>query len=245
MAVAPWSPPRPGTPIIAPSTLLHPGRGGSSMGSEEGRETSGPRTRRRVRPVRMGRTPVTNMEYAWFLAAGKAPRAAVVERPVVLDPEQPVVGVTWFEAHGLSATGCARRSAPLALPTEAEWERAGPRRARRCQRPPGGARGAPRRGAGAAALRALGCGAEGRARLRPPRTSAPRFASGATTGTRPTPTARPAATNPRGPEVGRESASAGAVPGAGTCATSLRRPGRGLPRKRVRPTLASGGREVP
>ena len=83
--------------IVAPSTLFVPG-GRFVMGSEEGRPDERPAHEAQVRPVRMGRTPVTNMEYAWFLAAGRAPEPPWWKDPWFWDPGQPVVGVTWFEA---------------------------------------------------------------------------------------------------------------------------------------------------
>ena len=90
--------------IIAPSTLFIPG-GRFLMGSEDGRADERPAHEAEVRPVRMGRTPVTNMEYAWFLAAGKAPEPPWWRDPWFWDPEQPVVGVT-------RATGIASRRSP-------------------------------------------------------------------------------------------------------------------------------------
>ena len=77
-----------------------------------------------MRPLRVGRTPVSNLEYAWFLASGRAPEPPWWKDPAFWDPDQPVVGVTWFEAvaycHWLSET----IGGHWRLPTEAEWERA-------------------------------------------------------------------------------------------------------------------------
>ena len=73
---------------------------------------------------RLGRTPVTNAEYAPFVAEGRAPAPPWWADPAYSAPDQPVVGVTWFEACDYAAWlsdltgGCWR------LPTEAEWERA-------------------------------------------------------------------------------------------------------------------------
>jgi len=58
--------------IVVPSTLFVPG-GRFSMGSEAGRADERPAHEVDVRPLRFGRTPVTNMEYAWFLASGRVP----------------------------------------------------------------------------------------------------------------------------------------------------------------------------
>ena len=54
-------------------------------------------------PVALGAVEVLRGEvlltgYAWFLAAGRAPEPPWWKDPVFWDPEQPVVGVTWYEA---------------------------------------------------------------------------------------------------------------------------------------------------
>jgi sulfatase modifying factor 1 len=109
--------------IIAPSTLFVPG-GRFVMGSEEGRPDEAPAHHAQVRPVRMGRTPVTNLEYAWFLGAGRAAEPPWWKDPCFWDPEQPVVGVTWFEAMGYAYWLSETLGGHWRLPTEAEWEHA-------------------------------------------------------------------------------------------------------------------------
>jgi formylglycine-generating enzyme required for sulfatase activity len=109
--------------IVVPSTLFIPGER-FRMGSEVGRADERPVRETEVRPVRMGRTPVTNMEYAWFLAAGRAPEPPWWKDPAFWDPEQPVVGVTWFEAMAYCHWLCETLGGHWRLPTEAEWEHA-------------------------------------------------------------------------------------------------------------------------
>jgi len=63
-------------------------------------------------------TPVTNAQWAAWLAAAGAPEPAFWRTPGFEAPDQPVVGVSWDEAATFAAWAGAR------LPTEAEWEKA-------------------------------------------------------------------------------------------------------------------------
>jgi sulfatase modifying factor 1 len=70
-----------------------------------------------IAPFLIGRMPVTNREYASFLAAGRAQAPPWWIDPDFRAPGQPVVGVMGFCAW-LSETAGGR----WRLPTEAEWE---------------------------------------------------------------------------------------------------------------------------
>lgn len=107
----------------APSTIFVPG-GHFLMGSDDGRQDERPVHEVEVRPLRVARTPVTNMEYAWFLSAGGAPEPPWWRDPAFWDPSQPVVGVTWFEAVAYCAWLRDTLGGRWRLPTEAEWEHA-------------------------------------------------------------------------------------------------------------------------
>jgi formylglycine-generating enzyme required for sulfatase activity len=84
------------------------------MGSDDGRPDESPVHRVWVDAFEMGAYQVTNSEYAAFAnATGHAPPPAPFN-----DPEEPVMGVSWFDAVGF----CEWLGSGVRLPTEAEWE---------------------------------------------------------------------------------------------------------------------------
>ncbi len=92
------------------------------MGSEHGRPDERPVHEVAVRAFRMARKPVTTLEYARFLATGRVPAPPWWSDPAFWAPDQPVVGVSWFEAMAYAAWLSENVGGRWRLPTEAEWE---------------------------------------------------------------------------------------------------------------------------
>ncbi len=80
-----------------PETCLIP-EGPFLMGSDHGTENEAPVHIVRVDAFAIERYPVTRQQYALFLDETRHPPPLFWEEPVFQIPEQPVVGVNWFEA---------------------------------------------------------------------------------------------------------------------------------------------------
>jgi sulfatase modifying factor 1 len=107
--------------LLLPELLLLPG-GCFRMGDDRGRADERPMHLVELPPFRAARTPVTNAEYACFLAdAGHAP-PRFWAAPGFAAPAQPVVGVSWQDAVDYCAWLSRRLELRCRLPTEAEWE---------------------------------------------------------------------------------------------------------------------------
>jgi sulfatase modifying factor 1 len=75
-----------------------------------------------IRPFRLGRTPVTNREYAPFLSTGRVPPPPWWTDSDFSSPRQPVVGVTWDEAMAYCGWLSETAGGAWRLPTGPEWE---------------------------------------------------------------------------------------------------------------------------
>ncbi len=106
-----------------PATVRIPG-GRFRMGSEDGRADERPVRVVWVAAFAMGVTPVTCAQFADYLRATGAPPPPSLSQPDFADPEQPVTGVTWFEAVAYTRWLSERGAGRFRLPSEAEWERA-------------------------------------------------------------------------------------------------------------------------
>jgi len=109
--------------IGLPFTVLVPG-GPFLMGSAAGRPDERPVREVVVRSFLLGRTAVTNADYAPFLATARVARPPWWGDPEFRRADQPVVGVTWFDAEAYCHWLSEITRAVWRLPTEAEWERA-------------------------------------------------------------------------------------------------------------------------
>lgn len=94
------------------------------MGGENGQENERPCHRVWVDRFALGKFPVTNREYEIFVEQAQAPRPPFRSEPMFADPDQPVLGVTWYDAAAYCEWLSARTGEPFRLPSEAEWERA-------------------------------------------------------------------------------------------------------------------------
>lgn len=103
---------------------VHVPGGSFRMGSTEGRPDERPVHEVCVRTFRLAATPVTRAQYEPFLRTGTGAPPPWWSDPAFGAADQPVVGVTWFDACGFAAWLGDTVGGNWRLPTEAEWERA-------------------------------------------------------------------------------------------------------------------------
>jgi formylglycine-generating enzyme required for sulfatase activity len=108
---------------VAVSTVLIPA-GAFVMGDDAGRADERPAHEVYVSAFAMALLPVTNREYASFLAATGHEEPRFWHDARFSAPEQPVVGVSWHDAVAYCAWLSAATGRRWRLPTEAEREKA-------------------------------------------------------------------------------------------------------------------------
>jgi formylglycine-generating enzyme required for sulfatase activity len=104
--------------------MVEVGPGWFWMGSDDGHRSERPRHRVWTEAFAIGRAPVINREYALFLDATGASPPPWWNDPRFSHPEQPAVGVNWFEAEAFCDWLTRDTGRPHRLPSEAEWEKA-------------------------------------------------------------------------------------------------------------------------
>jgi formylglycine-generating enzyme required for sulfatase activity len=110
-------------PVRQVETVLIPA-GPFTMGDDNGRPDERPAHRVTLSAFRMAVLPVTNEEYAAFLASSGHEAPRFWENPAFNGARQPVVGVSWPDAVAYCGWLSGVRGAKFRLPTEAEWEKA-------------------------------------------------------------------------------------------------------------------------
>jgi formylglycine-generating enzyme len=111
------------TTLIEPTLRIIPA-GWFLMGSDSGQDCERPVHRVWIDEFQFAATQVTNAEYGFFLCATGSQAPPFWSAENFSDPQQPVAGVSWFEAEAYCRWLGSQTSRPYRLPTEAEWERA-------------------------------------------------------------------------------------------------------------------------
>jgi formylglycine-generating enzyme required for sulfatase activity/uncharacterized protein YifN (PemK superfamily) len=113
--------------LVIDLVLVPPGE--FILGDAAGRPNERPATRVRIeRPFYLGRTEVTNAQYAALAASHQSGFVAWMsidwrgEGHPLNEPNQPVVRVSWQEAMQFAQAVAARTGQRVTLPTEAQWE---------------------------------------------------------------------------------------------------------------------------
>jgi formylglycine-generating enzyme required for sulfatase activity len=107
---------------LEPSLALIP-EGWFLMGSDSGQDCERPVHRVWIDAFLMATTQVTNTQYGNFVRTGSAPPPFWTD-PNFNHPNQPVTGVSWFQATQYCEWLRTQTGRAYRLPTEAEWERA-------------------------------------------------------------------------------------------------------------------------
>ena len=104
-----------------PELVTLPG-GSFLMGKDDSRQDERPAHRVTVGPFAAATAPVTNAAYAVYVAATGAAPPPFLGEPRFAAPDQPVVGINWFEAVAYCEWLGSSEGRHYRLPTEAERE---------------------------------------------------------------------------------------------------------------------------
>ncbi|MDP9267008.1 MAG: formylglycine-generating enzyme family protein [Acidobacteriota bacterium] len=116
------SPPVARTAIEVEPALVRIPEGWFQMGHPQGFDSERPVHRVWVDAFLMAARQVANTEYARFLDSTQSPPPLFFAKPGFDHPQQPVVGVSWFEAVAYCEWLSHQTGKRYRLPTEAEWE---------------------------------------------------------------------------------------------------------------------------
>src|SRR5579862_7830089 len=98
--------------------------GSFAMGCESGRDDEKPVHRIWIDRFELAIYQVTRAEYAYFLGEMRRPAPPFWDDANFLQPQQAVVGPSWFDAVTFCEWLTKITGRNYRLPTEAEWERA-------------------------------------------------------------------------------------------------------------------------
>ena len=107
--------------VLPPPLLELPG-GSFLMGCATGRPDERPLHLVELEPFRAAAGPVSNAEYARFVAATGRQSPPFSSDPLFSLPDQPVVGASWYDAVAYCDWLARETGIPFRLPTEAERE---------------------------------------------------------------------------------------------------------------------------
>ena len=107
--------------VVAPELIDLPG-GSFTMGRADRRPDERPPHVVTLPPFRVAVAPVTNHQYDAFVQAIQAAPPPFRQEPRFRDPDQPVVGVDWFDAVAYCDWLAGLSGLPVRLPSEAERE---------------------------------------------------------------------------------------------------------------------------